>query len=94
MSFLLEGVVLQLCSTRGGSNYSGDDGCIVGDNFTHNKASTRQNRFLFLFKLIHIFKTVRNWITIKIAALEGLCVEVCHLQFIPSNLVEKEIIVI
>nr|CAD2176623.1 unnamed protein product [Meloidogyne enterolobii] len=43
MNFLLEGVALQLCSTRGGggggSNYGGDDG--VGD--VNNKGNTRQN---------------------------------------------------
>uniref|UniRef100_A0A1I8BAJ6 MADF domain-containing protein n=1 Tax=Meloidogyne hapla TaxID=6305 RepID=A0A1I8BAJ6_MELHA len=47
MNFLLEGVALQLCSTRGsggGSNYGGDDGFIVGDNNNlHNKGNTRQN---------------------------------------------------
>uniref|UniRef100_A0A915LZY8 MADF domain-containing protein n=1 Tax=Meloidogyne javanica TaxID=6303 RepID=A0A915LZY8_MELJA len=43
MNFLLEGVALQLCSTRGGggggSNYGGDDG--VGD--VNIKGNTRQN---------------------------------------------------
>jgi len=47
MNFLLEGVALQLCSTRGGcgggSNYGGDDG--VGD--VNNKGNTRQNRCSF-----------------------------------------------